>query len=390
MNNIDVVTFSAPTQGGDNEKIIKQVDYLATLPVFKDAFDATNSIILIINSCLQVVFANKAFLNMINVKSISDICGKSAGEMIKCIRAFNGINHCDMLGGCRFCDVVEKVLKRMEKKEEKISEFTDANRLHSYEKNVNLSVHVEPLQIQEDNFYVITFTDKSDWTRKRMLERIFFHDIINTAGALKGIMGLLKEDVPDKIKPELEFVEESFLYLIEEIQTQKYMMDAEDNQLILEITNMETTDILKSVCKLYEGHDLAAKKTITLDHQYIKRNLYTDHRILRRILGNMIKNALEATEQGGIITLGCGVEDDDDEWITFWVHNDQYMDAQIQSLIFHRSFSKKGDGRGLGTYSIKLFGERFLKGNVSFLSSEEEGTWFYIKLPLHLQVDERR
>jgi sensor histidine kinase regulating citrate/malate metabolism len=50
--------------------------------------------------------------------------------------------------------------------------------------------------------------------------------------------------------------------------------------------------------------------------------------------------------------------------------------------IFQRSFSTKGAGRGLGTYSIKLLGERYLHGTVSFASSAEQGTIFQISLPL--------
>ena len=51
--------------------------------------------------------------------------------------------------------------------------------------------------------------------------------------------------------------------------------------------------------------------------------------------------------------------------------------------IFQRSFSTKGQpGRGIGTYSIKLFGETYLGGR-GFVSPAEapEGTTFSIVLP---------
>jgi sensor histidine kinase regulating citrate/malate metabolism len=48
--------------------------------------------------------------------------------------------------------------------------------------------------------------------------------------------------------------------------------------------------------------------------------------------------------------------------------------------LFQRSFSTKGNGRGIGTYSIKLLTENYLKGKVSFFSNEEEGTVFSIEL----------
>jgi sensor histidine kinase regulating citrate/malate metabolism len=49
--------------------------------------------------------------------------------------------------------------------------------------------------------------------------------------------------------------------------------------------------------------------------------------------------------------------------------------------LFQRSFSTKGEGRGLGTYSIKLLTERILNGKVSFTSSMDDGTTFRVLIP---------
>jgi len=52
-----------------------------------------------------------------------------------------------------------------------------------------------------------------------------------------------------------------------------------------------------------------------------------------------------------------------------------------QLQIFRRSFSTKGIDRGMGTYSMKLLTE-YLQGEVSFTSSEENGTLFVARYPL--------
>jgi sensor histidine kinase regulating citrate/malate metabolism len=54
-----------------------------------------------------------------------------------------------------------------------------------------------------------------------------------------------------------------------------------------------------------------------------------------------------------------------------------------QLQVFQRSFSTKARGRGLGTYSMKLFGEGCLGGSVWFTTSEAAGTTFSISLPLN-------
>ena len=38
------------------------------------------------------------------------------------------------------------------------------------------------------------------------------------------------------------------------------------------------------------------------------------------------------------------------------------MPDEVKAQIFERSFSTKGRGRGIGTYSIKLLTERYLEG----------------------------
>jgi signal transduction histidine kinase len=105
----------------------------------------------------------------------------------------------------------------------------------------------------------------------------------------------------------------------------------------------------------------------------------TDVRLLGRVLGNMLRNALEATQPGGTVTLTC---ESCADRVVFSVHNAAVMPEHVQVRLFRRSFSTKGGrGRGLGTHSIKLLGEQYLRGSVTFVSREPEGTTFSISLP---------
>ncbi|NMC40146.1 MAG: ATP-binding protein, partial [Bacteroidales bacterium] len=72
-----------------------------------------------------------------------------------------------------------------------------------------------------------------------------------------------------------------------------------------------------------------------------------------------------------------------EDTIIFMVHNPGYIPRDIQLQIFKRSFSTKDPSRGLGTYSVKLLTEHYLKGKVSFCSDPVNGTIFSITLPLN-------
>ena len=66
----------------------------------------------------------------------------------------------------------------------------------------------------------------------------------------------------------------------------------------------------------------------------------------------------------------------------FEVHNQGFMPPEVQSHVFKISFSTKGKGRGLGTYSMRLLSERYLSGSVTFVSSPETGTTFIASFPI--------
>ena len=105
----------------------------------------------------------------------------------------------------------------------------------------------------------------------------------------------------------------------------------------------------------------------------------TDRTLLHRVLYNMVKNAIEASSPSEVITIRCTKEESSG---LFSVHNAGFMPRSTQLQVFQRSFSTKGHGRGIGTYSMKLFGEKYLKGQVWFSTSEDKGTTFFISIPL--------
>jgi sensor histidine kinase regulating citrate/malate metabolism len=78
------------------------------------------------------------------------------------------------------------------------------------------------------------------------------------------------------------------------------------------------------------------------------------------------------------VTLACKSEPDG---IVFSVRNPSVMDRSVQLQVFQRSFSTKGTGRGIGTFSIKLLTEQYLGGKVWFESGEPGGTVFHVRLP---------
>jgi signal transduction histidine kinase len=106
--------------------------------------------------------------------------------------------------------------------------------------------------------------------------------------------------------------------------------------------------------------------------------LQSDQNILSRVLSNMVVNALEATKPGATVEVRYETQSGTS---TFTVHNPGVIPDEVALRIFQRSFSTKTEpGHGLGTYSMRLLAEQYLGGKVTFESSIESGTSFFLTL----------
>ncbi len=80
-------------------------------------------------------------------------------------------------------------------------------------------------------YSIFTVIDISHEQRRRALERIFFHDVLNTAGGLRGFAELMQDSTPEEIDELSETVLEISEELINEIQAQRDLASAESGDL---------------------------------------------------------------------------------------------------------------------------------------------------------------
>jgi sensor histidine kinase regulating citrate/malate metabolism len=106
--------------------------------------------------------------------------------------------------------------------------------------------------------------------------------------------------------------------------------------------------------------------------------MITDESLLVRVLGNMVKNAFEASPPRSQVRLWCEATVGGS---SFHVHNPGVIPPSVAAHIFQPRFSNKGRNRGFGTYAMRLIGENCLDGRVSFVTDAVEGTEFSIELP---------
>ena len=369
--------FASPERASQ-EQLQSDIEHTKNLPLVQDLTNVIPDAFVILNQHRQIVYCNTTLMSALAIESPEKIYGLRPGEALNCTHADETPEGCGTTASCKYCGAVNAIVKS-QKEENTLKEEECRLVVKNDNQSLDFSIRAKTLSLLDQKYTLFIVKDNSNEKRRQVLERIFFHDILNTAGGLQGLMSLMKDASETEMAEFLDLAESSSNTLVEEINAQRDILAAENDNLEIEMTGINSMDILSSVIAVYQNHQVAEGKTLQIDQNSVSKDLISDPRLLIRIIGNMSKNALEAEIQGQAITLGVKQKD---ETMEFWVHNPLVMPQKVKMQIFQRSFSTKGTGRGLGTYSIKILGEKYLKGKVSFCSEEGNGTIFSLELPM--------
>lgn len=371
-----LITLFAPAERSSFKELQRQKDYFANNSPFNEIINAIPNGLLILNNNRQIVFANNRILKLLELDNNSTLIGQRPGEALDCEHAFEMSGGCGTTEFCRTCGAVKSILSSLDLKED-VQEYRIIQ--DKTKKALDLRIWTTPLTIQDELFTIFALQDIQDEKRRKVLEKIFFHDILNTAGVLKSLNELLEDAKPDELDKYKEILSSVTERLIDEIKAQQQINSAENNELEITLSQFNSINLLKDVVNSFSHHESSAGKHIYIDENSTNVYIENDRILLSRVVTNMMKNALEASKKGQAIKAGCRTNS---SMIEYWVNNSAYMKKEIQLQIFQRSFSTKGPGRGLGTYSIKLLTEHYLQGRVWFISDEKGGTTFFASIPL--------
>lgn len=368
--------FASPERAS-TEQLASDIGHARNLPLVKELTQVIPDAFVILNSHRQIVYGNTALMALLNLKGPETLYGQRLGEALDCIHSHETEGGCGTTAFCKYCGAVNAVIKSQDEPDtmkEEECRLTVGEGHQSFD----FRIRAKTLDLLNEIFTIVIIQDISDEKRRDVLERIFFHDILNTAGGVQGLIELMKEASPEELDEYLKLAESASETLVEEIKAQREILAAENETLETEMVPLNSLDILSSVLAVYKNHPSARGKSIHISEEAVSLDFTSDPRLIIRIIGNMVKNALEAEASGKTITMGTS---ESNHKIKFRVRNPGVMPEAVKRQIFQRSFSTKGSGRGLGTYSIKILGEKYLGGRVSFTSETNEGTVFTFELP---------
>lgn len=367
-----------PADRDSLDKILESRSSIENIQYVKDLLSAMSSIICILNDKNQVVFSNDILFEKYGLDLERDVLGFRPGEIFNCVNADNDTGGCGTSDKCQFCGANTAFLTSWKEKRQVINECRIVTHNGAHTTQLDLEITATPFSYGQADYMIVSIVDITEKKRKELLERIFFHDIINIASSLSGVLQLYPLLEEQEKAEYLEIAHSLSDQIIDEIKGQQQMLKAESGELDVNPADLQVEPFLKKICDQIRFNNAAFERKVHTSDLTGNARFRTDEMLLTRVLINMAKNALEAIDRGEKITITAK---NDTGSLRFEVHNNTYIEENVQLQLFQRSYSTKGNNRGLGTYSMKLIGERYLKGKVGFTSTTENGTTFYIELP---------
>ena len=218
------------------------------------------------------------------------------------------------------------------------------------------------------------------------VERIVQHDLKTPLGAVLGFSDLLLEDpdIEDEHRWILSRIKKSGERMLGMIENRLAISRIEEGAYVYvpaSIDLMQIFDMLEtefaSICKqkLLSIHYTINGGGATKNRSYIIEGAES---LLENLFANLLKNALEASPEGGKVTVAISATEDEH---IIDIHNRGAVPESIRERFFDRfATSGKAWGTGLGTYSALLITKTH-GGNITFTTSETEGTHVFVFLP---------
>lgn len=367
-------TDFAPAHRLHKVEILKQVENIKDNIFLTNMLNSLKSLIAVVNVERQIVAVNEELVKSLGFNRMEDIFGLRPGEAIHCIYSNITEGGCGTTEMCKSCGAVKAIINSIKNDETQVELCSLKVEKGNDIVELVLEVTACPVILGKEKYITLHMRDISKERLKNAMERTFFHDINNLLSALVGSSEILT--MQNKRNLTLETKINSLASRVaKEIEVQRALSYAQNDTYQPDIKDYCLEDIIEELKTYSHTNDTILEVSTNLANDTI---IKTDQTLLLRILTNMIKNGVEASGHENSIKLKILK---DDSSIQFSVWNCTAIPKHLHKRIFQEHFSTKiGNYRGLGTHSMKIFGEKILKSKVWFTSSPDQGTTFFLEL----------
>ncbi len=374
-------TFYASAEKAALTEVKSAYHSLKNNPLLRMFQDAMPDLAMIINSNRQLVYANTNLIRFLEIEDEIVPLGNRLGNLLNCIHSDEEPYGCGTTEACRFCGIVNAILESQHSKQPVVKEARITAKTNDEVISYDLKIKASPLSYEGQDYTILCINDISDRKRRAFLETSYINEVYGVASELKNVVSSInKQELDSDNRSIIETAEKVNYELVNDLLAQKMLNEAEEGTLSVNISLCNTIQLFKELEQYYANQEIAKECKLFIDPFSHSVKFQSDKNIVKRVLVNLMDNAFEAGTSHKIVKAGVRLSD---KVVRFWVYNPLELPEEVMHQVFQRSFSTKGDNRGLGTYTARLLTGKYLKGRVYF-TSDTCGTTFYVELPLHI------
>lgn len=361
-------TYFAPAERVDQVTLKKEIGLVTHSPIMRGLLRSVRGLLAVVNEQRQVIACNDELFSALNIYNPHSVLGIRPGEALGCAYANEHPGGCGTSKFCASCGAAIAMVSSLKTNEHAERLCALRTQKDDITSDIALKIHSQPIMIKNRRFLILFIQDITKEELQAATERKLCSDVYNS---------LQIETDNSSPKDTQESIRKA-QRAVDELALQRQLMRSSDPKYHSATQRLNSAQIFREAIEEAQNHPSAKNITFSLSAP-AELHLQTNKALLMRILSTMMINACEATTDKGTINLEIKQHGEN---VVFSVWNKSAIPPEIQLRIFQRHYStKKQPGRGVGTYSMKLFGEHYLRGKVSFFSSPEEGTTFYLSLP---------
>jgi signal transduction histidine kinase len=374
-------TYFATATKTPPDALVAEIETVNQSPVLGGLLQNLGGLLAVLDANRQILAVNDALLAYLGVEDPGKTLGLRPGQALACVHAEAEPAGCGTTQACASCGAVIAIVASLEEDQPQERLCALKTIREGRIEELALKVRSQPIRIDGHRFLLLYLRDVSDDQRRAAMERTFFHDINNYLAILLGASEMLKEEYPGELSRAVHQVAK---LLKNEVHLQACLAAGGSGGYSPVWETLSVESVLGDLKHFFAAHPAAQERQLLMPVLRGEFRFQSDRAALIRVLSNMVLNALEASDPGGAVSVTVKVSECR---ICFCVWNQQPIPPAIQGRIFQRNFSTKAEsGRGVGTFSMKLFGEKLLRGRVDFTSSETRGTTFRLNLPLIVEA----
>jgi signal transduction histidine kinase len=376
-------TYFAPATLALPEELARQIQAASNNPVIDSLLAGFSGMLVVLNAERQIIAMNSSYLLDLQVDDPRTALGLRPGDVLQCVHSGEHPGGCGTSRFCETCGAAIAIVGSQASGAAEERECVLRARRGAEVLDLDMVVRACPIQVEGFMFTALFLRDISADKRRSVVERAFFHDLNNVVGALLGTSEMFESEDAGQW-PELAHDIVAIAERIrKEIELQRALSSRAPGGYQLSFERVPVSEVLGALESFFAHHAVRHGKELVVASGSLDASLLTDRHLLLRILTNMLMNAFEGTPAGGSVRL---VAMHNGANLTFEVWNEAPIAPAVALRVFQRYFSTKGGAhRGQGTFIMRLFGESYLGGSVTFQSDKEAGTTFTFRVPLEFR-----